>query len=195
MTQTRRRGAALEEAILDAGWDQLVEAGYPGFTFEAIADRARTGKAVLYRRWPDKEALLLAVLTERAGVGQPVELPDTGSLREDVLALLRLANRRLADRIPALVSALLGAYFDDFRTTPAQLRLRLLGDRGQAMAKIVQRAVDRGELPAGPPSRVIELPFDLLRHEALMNLGGLSDETLVEIVDAIFLPLARIYGN
>src|SRR5664279_1296951 len=92
MTATRRRGAALEEAILEAGAKQLVENGYPGFTFEAIAERAKTGKAVLYRRWPDKEALLLAVLAHQ-GFGTPAEIPDTGSLREDVITLLRSANR------------------------------------------------------------------------------------------------------
>src|SRR6187551_7596 len=100
MTATRRRGPALEDAILDAGWDQLTSAGYAGFTFEALAERAKTGKAVLYRRWPDKEALLLAVLAHR-GFGAPVEVPDTGSLREDVITVLRAANR-WGDSIAAL---------------------------------------------------------------------------------------------
>src|SRR5690625_6254525 len=83
MASTRRRGAALEEAILAAGWEQLREAGYGGFTFEAIAERAQTGKAALYRRWPDKESLLRAVLTH-SYLGRPREVPDTGELRGDV---------------------------------------------------------------------------------------------------------------
>jgi len=189
MTATRRRGAALEEAILDAGWDLLAADGYAGFTFEALAERAKTGKAVLYRRWPDKEALLLAVLAHR-GFGAPIEIPDTGSLREDVLTVLRSANRR-GDSIAALFSMILGAYFDETETTPAQLRARLLGDGARTMSRIVQRAVERGEIAPGLPPRVLSLPSDLIRHEVLMNLGSVPDETIVDVVDTVFLPLAR----
>ena len=189
MTATRRRGAALEEAILDAGWDLLAADGYAGFTFEALAERAKTGKAVLYRRWPDKEALLLAVLAHR-GFGAPIEIPDTGSLREDVLTVLRSANR-WGDSIAALFSTILGAYFDETKTTPAQLRARLLGDRTRTMSRIVQRAVERGEIAPGLPPRVLSLPSDLIRHEVLMNLSRVPDETIVDVVDTVFLPLAR----
>jgi len=189
MTATRRRGAALEGAILDAGWEQLIEEGYPGFAFEAIAERAKTGKAVLYRRWPDKEALLLAVLAHQ-GFGTPVETPDTGSLREDVITLLRSANR-LGDSGAALFSTILGAYFDETETTPAQLRARLLGDRTRPMTQIVQRAIERGELTAALPPRVVALPVDLLRHEFIMNLSRVPEETIVDIVDTVFLPLAH----
>lgn len=188
MTATRRRGTALEEAILDAGWRQLLAGGYAGFTFEAIAERAKTGKAALYRRWPDKEALLLAVLTHRY-LGMPSEAPDTGSLREDVLALLRSANR-LGDSAAAVLSTVLGAYFDETETAPAQLRARLLGDRDLAMPRIVERAIERGELAAALPPRVAALPFDLFRHEMIMNLGRVSEQTIVDIVDTVFLPLA-----
>jgi AcrR family transcriptional regulator len=188
VTTTRRRGATLEEAILAAGWQQLMQEGYPGFTFEAVAERARTGKAVLYRRWPDKESLLLAVLAQQ-GFGVPAAIPDTGSLREDVLTVLRSANR-LGDSGAALFSTILGAYFDETETTPAQLRAQLLGDRGSAMARIVQRAIERGELAGPLPPRVMTLPMDLVRHELMMNLRRLPDATIVDIVDTVFLPLA-----
>lgn len=187
---TRRRGAALEAAILDAGWEQMVEKGYAGFTFEAIAERARTGKAALYRRWPGKEALLLAVLVHE-GYGQLPEIPDTGSLREDVLILLRSANRR-GGHSAALFSTVVSAYFNhDIAITPTQLRSQLLGDNSRAMAQVVQQAVRRGELPAeGLPTRIMTLPTSLLRHEFIMNLSRVPDETIVDIVDTVFMPLA-----
>ena len=187
MSATRRRGAELEGAILDAGWEQLTAEGYQGFTFEAVAERAGTGKTALYRRWPDKEALLLAVLAHW-GFRAPAEFPDTGSLRGDVLAMLRSANR-LGDSGAALFSTILGAYFDETETTPAQLRAQVLGDRSLAMTEIVQRATERGELVTALPPRVLALPFDLLRHELLMNLSRVPDETIVDIVDTVFLPL------
>ncbi len=192
-TATRRRGTPLEDAILEAGWEQLLAEGYDGFAFEAIAERARTGKAVLYRRWPDKEALLLAVLA-RQGLGVAVEIPDTGSLREDVLTLLRSANR-LGDSAAGLFSTILGAYFDETATTPAQLRARLLGDGSVAMTQVIQHAIERGELAGALPPRVASLPADLLRHEVLMNLSRVPDETIVDIVDTVFIPLATHPGS
>ncbi|HXX60138.1 MAG TPA: TetR/AcrR family transcriptional regulator [Candidatus Sulfotelmatobacter sp.] len=190
MTATRRRGAALEDAILEAGWQQLVKVGYPGFTFEAVAERASTGKAVLYRRWPDKEALLVAVLAHQ-GFRPPDEVPDTGSLRGDVLGLLRSANRN-GGSAAALFSTLLSAYFNnEIKLTPSQLRSQLFGDQSRALDQVIQRAVGRGELPPeGLPARVVTLPSDLLRHELLMNLSRVPDETIVDIVDIVFLPLA-----
>ena len=178
----------LEDAILDAGWEQLLAEGYDGFAFEAVAERAKTGKPVLYRRWPDKETLLLAVLAHQ-GFGVPVEVPDTGSLREDVLTLLRSANR-VGDSAAGLFSTILGAYFNATDTTPAQLRARLLGEGSVAMGQVVQHAIERGEVPAALPPRVVSLPSDLLRHEVMMNLSRVSDEAIIEIVDTVFLPLA-----
>src|SRR3954467_1811571 len=55
----RKRGAALEDAILDAAFVELTEAGYAAFSVEAVAARARTGKASIYRRWPSKVELVL----------------------------------------------------------------------------------------------------------------------------------------
>jgi len=53
----RRRGAALEAAILDAAWAELVAAGYAGLTMEAVAARAQTSRPVISRRWPDRAAI------------------------------------------------------------------------------------------------------------------------------------------
>lgn len=191
---TRRRGAELENAILDAGWRHLLEYGYSGLTFEAVAERAKTGKAALYRRWPDKETLLIAVLSHNY-LGTPAKPADTGSLRDDVLAHLHAANQRLSAAAPAVLSAILGAYFDDTKAAPSQLRARLLTDRPHSMAQIIQRAVERGELRHSVPDRVSNLPFDLLRHEMIMNLEPVPDDIIVDIVDTVFLPLALTHGN
>jgi AcrR family transcriptional regulator len=62
---SRRRGAALEEAILDAAWDLLETDGWNGFTFAGVAERAHSSKPVLYRRWRTREELLRATLRRR----------------------------------------------------------------------------------------------------------------------------------
>src|ERR1700733_15724683 len=83
----RRRGEELEAALLAAAWDELVLAGFGRLTMESVAARAKTGVAVLYRRWPRKDDLVLDAI-QHYGVTHPVDLPDTGSLRGDMIGLL-----------------------------------------------------------------------------------------------------------
>ncbi|OBB56077.1 TetR family transcriptional regulator [Mycobacterium sp. 852013-51886_SCH5428379] len=189
----RRRGAALESAILEAGWDQLVEAGYERFTIDAVAARSGSARSVLYRRWPTRLELLEAVIRHRGEI-DTIPVPDTGTLRGDVLAILTDFNDRRSRTI-GLFAALIGAYFDESGRSPDQLRALFLPDGPSSMETIVERAVRRGELSATPPARIVSLPADLLRHELFMTMAGVSRDTLLEIVDDIFLPLATGFGK
>jgi AcrR family transcriptional regulator len=186
--QTRRRGAELESAILDAAWDQLIAEGYEHFTVDTVAARARTSKPVLYRRWKTREDLLRDTVRHR-GAADPPSIPDTGTLRGDLLALLTHANN---DRNPmaALVSSMLGSYFNKTGPTVAELRAEFSSQRGSAVEEVVNRAVERGEVdPARLTPRIIDLPFDLFRHEMMMTLKPVPDHVLRQIVDDIFIPL------
>ena len=87
----RRRGEELEAALLQAAWDELAEVGFAKLTMESVAVRAKTGVAVLYRRWPNKDDLVIAAIGHY-GKTRPVEVPDTGTLRGDMLGLLRGIN-------------------------------------------------------------------------------------------------------
>ncbi|MCE0767454.1 TetR/AcrR family transcriptional regulator [Pseudonocardia kujensis] len=186
-TPTRRRGAALENAITDAAWEVLVEQGYNGFTFETIAARAGTSKPVLYRRWPQREDLLLATLARN---WRPLNIPNTGGLRQDALTLLRTVNAERA-RTLILLRIQLADYFRETGTTFNHLRSHLRpADQTPPFARLVDRAVERGELADIRRSeRVVNLPFDLVRHDMLMSMDAVPDETIVEIVDAVWLPL------
>jgi AcrR family transcriptional regulator len=187
--QTRRRGSDLEDALLDAAWEQLTAEGYEHFTFDTVAARARTSKPVLYRRWKTREDLLRATARRRGAAAARPEVPDTGSLRGDLLALLTLANTE-TNPMFALVSSMLGNYYNRTGPTPAELRGEFLAQRGSAVADVVNRAVERGEADAGRLTpRIIDLPFDLFRHEIMMTLQPVPDHVLRQIVDDIFLPL------
>jgi len=186
---TRRRGAELEDAILDAGWSVLSEQGYAGFTYEAVAARAGTSRPVLYRRWPQREDLLLATL-RRQWWSRPVTVPDTGSLREDAIQLLRNSNVARVHMITLLNVQLLD-YFRETGTTISELREFIRGrDAPTGFDTIVARAVARGELSdTRRPKRVVNLPFDLFRHELLITQRAIPDDVIEEIVDDIWLPL------
>ncbi|MEV6358328.1 TetR/AcrR family transcriptional regulator [Streptomyces hydrogenans] len=184
----RRRGAELESALLDAAWDELVDVGYAHFTLDGVAARAGTSRPVIHRRWPDKQQLMIASLAH-AAARHPVAVPDTGSLRGDVLALLRDINATRAHFVTAM-SIQLAAYYQETGTTPADLRDHLHAGRPTTLGTVFDRAADRGEIdPERVTDRMKSLPFDLLRHELLTTNTPAADTTLEEIVDTLFLPL------
>ncbi|WP_432990252.1 TetR/AcrR family transcriptional regulator [Dactylosporangium sp. CA-233914] len=184
----RRRGAELESALLDAAWAELLEAGYDGFTIDAVAIRAGTSRAVLYRRWPTKQDLVRAALGHGAGNDLPPP-PQTGSLRGDLIALLRQANQTRID-VATLVMVRLGAYYKETGTSIADLREVMPGNHQAVVQQIIERAVERGEIdPAKLTPRIARLPFDLFRYELMMTLEPVPDATIEEIIDTTFLPL------
>jgi AcrR family transcriptional regulator len=192
-TARRRRGAELEAALLQAAWDELTEVGYADFTLEGVAARAGTSRPVLARRWPGPAELVLAAFRHHAALA-PLEVPDTGTLRGDVLALLRHVTARTSE-IAGILSFVIADHFRETGQPPAVLRERLLAGPPTAMKRILDRAVERGEIsPAILGTRIASLPVDLIRHDLIMTQAPVPDATLTEIVDNMFLPLARAHG-
>ncbi|MFJ3383277.1 MULTISPECIES: TetR/AcrR family transcriptional regulator [unclassified Curtobacterium] len=190
LAKTRRRGAELESALLDAAWQELERNGYASLTYEAVAARAETSKPVLYRRWPTKVDLVLAAL-QHAGLFERRAVPDTGTLRGDMLAALRDFNESRSGFI-TVISLYLSSINADTGLSPADLRARLLGDRSSVGRVFLERAVARGEVPARDwPEGLTTLPSDLMRHDLVMTLKRVPDDRVLEIVDDIWLPLVR----
>jgi AcrR family transcriptional regulator len=183
---TRRRGAALETALLDAAWSELQSVGYANLTMERVADRAQTSRAVIYRRWSSRHELVIAAMLHRQPTGTR-RIPDTGSLREDVLTIMRWAARRISDIGPATVVGLLNDLLADHASDTIVDQLARGG--GEVMRQALARAAARGEAREHVPERVARLPLDLIRHELILTHWSPSSETLEEIVDQIFLPL------
>jgi AcrR family transcriptional regulator len=192
LPRQRRRGDELEAALLDAAWEELVEVGFARLTMESVAARARTGVAVLYRRWPGKDALTMAAIAHY-GAKHPIEIPDTGSLRGDMLALLGGVNDARYS-FTVVVTAAFSGLLTSTGLTPAEVRARLLGDRPMWSNQIFRRAHERGEIDLDKtPAAVLALPFDLMRHDLLMTLKPVPPERIAAIVDDLFLPLAAAY--
>lgn len=188
----RRHGRQLEAALLDAAWDELVEIGYANLTMESVAARAHTGVTVLYRRWANKSQLVLAAI-EYYRQARPVEVPDTGSLRGDLLAQLTAMSKARATFTAVAAAAGFSGLLADSGLNPAQARDRLLGDqplwRDQTLYR---RAHDRGEIDLDrTPLAVLAMPFDLVRHDLLMSLKPLKPARITSIIDELFLPLVR----
>jgi AcrR family transcriptional regulator len=185
----RRRGEELEAALLEAAWDELVAAGFAKLTMESVAARARTGVAVLYRRWPRKDDLVVAAMGHY-GATHLVDIPDTGSLRGDMLAFLaNISDGRVG--FTAVVSSVFAGLLADSGLTPAEVRNQILADRPLWSDEIFRRAHERGEIDLDRlPPAVLTMPFDLVRHDILMTMKPLPPERITSIVDDLFLPLA-----
>ncbi|MFD0683238.1 TetR/AcrR family transcriptional regulator [Actinomadura fibrosa] len=186
----RRRGAELERALLDAAWDELNDNGYARFTMDAVVKRAGTSPPVLYRRWPDRDALVKATIVHVLKESRPA-VPDTGNLREDLLALMReIATSHV--QLVTVMYAHLASYYRETGESPTGLFDPVATGRAAALDALYERAVARGEIaPERLTERVKTLPFVLLRHEILSTFAPVPDHVLEEIVDTIFLPLVR----
>ncbi|SFO54407.1 TetR/AcrR family transcriptional regulator C-terminal ligand-binding domain-containing protein [Amycolatopsis rubida] len=193
-TARRRHGEQLESALLAAGWDELVEAGYARLTMESVAVRARTSEAVLYRRWANKDELVLAAMRRHRDVN-PIAVPDTGSLRGDLLAYLTSTSEALAGFFAMAAAAAFSGLSFGAAATPGEVRDRIIGDRLLPQGSIYQRAHDRGEIDLAHLSgTVLELPFQLVRHDLLLDLAPLRPARIRSIVDELFLPLVQPQG-
>jgi AcrR family transcriptional regulator len=190
--QPRRRGAALEEAILRAAVDELTESGYAGLTMDGVARRAGTNKNAIYRRWPDRLALGIAAYKKLATTIQP---PDTGNLRDDVLELLRRANRHWSSPLGAILRELLAAA-GGAQNLLAQRPEQATDAMTATLLIILGRAVARGEAaPEALHPRVATVAIVLLRNEFVtLGVPTAPDDVLIEIVDEVYLPLVRKRG-
>ncbi|MFD7452048.1 TetR/AcrR family transcriptional regulator [Kitasatospora sp. NPDC059827] len=191
--QTRRRGAALEEAILAAAVAELAGSGYAGLTMDKVAARAGTNKNAIYRRWPNRLALGIAAYKQLA---KAAPLPDTGELRGDALELLRQANRHWSSPLGGVLRELLAA-----AGGASEFLAQLQDQSGDAAAApwltVLGRAVARGEAePEVLHPRVATVAVVLLRNEFVVRgVPSAPDDVLVEIVDEVYLPLVRRRGT
>ncbi|WP_206681656.1 TetR/AcrR family transcriptional regulator [Actinomadura sp. J1-007] len=163
----RRRGAVLEKALLDAAWEELTESGYARFTMDAVVQRAGTSPSVLYRRWSDRDQLVRAAIAHILEESR-IDAPDTGSLREDVLTLMREINATRVQLV-TVMSVQLAGYYQETGAGPGDL---FAAARDKTADTLFERAVDRGEIrPERLTRRIKSLPFDLLRHEFLTTFA------------------------
>lgn len=186
----RRRGAELEEALLDATWEELEERGYAGLTMEGVAARAGTSRPVLARRWDGKVKLAIAAIRQQMAK-HPLDVEDHGDLRTELLEFLdHLSNR--TKMIATVFTLFSSEYSQGGPSTLQDLRGALLEGRINSLASILDRAVSRGEIDPEklfPP--VGTLLADLSRHHAIMTFTPPSPTLRTAWVDSIFLPLVR----
>ena len=181
--RSRRRGAVLEQALYEATVAELAEVGYAGMTIDAVAARARTGKAAVYRRWPNKHALFLDAL--RHFLPPMPELNPRISARENLRRIFTALCDVLAGETPfpgiVVVVGLLG----DAQTRTAFVDA-IVAPRLTVITAILARAEQTGEIAAGTLAPLAAQVGPALIMQAFLLTGappGAAD--LTRILDTV----------
>jgi AcrR family transcriptional regulator len=183
------RGAEREQAILSAVIALLGEDGYDAMTMDAVAARAHASKTTIYRRWPGKPELVRAAVDSFVAGRVPTDA-DTGSLRGDLLAVMRTLRGHLTGEFLAMMSGLLHAMQQDPELARV-LRSHLASDHTVALP-VIGRAVGRGELPAGADLELAGLMHEVIEAHLLRRMaigGALDDEFARHVVDDLVIPV------
>ncbi len=183
----RRRGEELYAAIFEATLAELAEVGYSRLTMERVAARAHASKMSLYKRWPSRRELVIAALRHRDRT--PESPPDTGNLRDDMLAFLRRMAKQLEGMLGEAARGLMTETLKDPDATTAA-RAEAFAVRDSAVRDILDRAAARGEIRAEAIApQLVSLAPELVDHHFLLHGAPIPDDIVVGIVDNILLPL------
>ena len=190
----RPRSAKAHEAILQAAAELLLEHGLDAVSMDEVAARAGVSKATIYRWWPTKETLALDALYTQYMAAAPVP-KDTGSLRGDLLELLSPFARLVsAQPFARLIAALLA----EARTDPAfdaEYQRRIIGPRRDQARKILDRAIERGEIPADLDLEVaLDLIYGPLYHRLLQGHAPLTDTFVRSTIDLVLTGISPHAG-
>jgi AcrR family transcriptional regulator len=188
-----RRGQACDDALRQAALELLAEVGYDRMSMDAVAARAQASKATLYRRWPGKRDLVLDAVRCRAA--HTVEIPETGSLRGDIVATLRL----MADGIGTEDANLMAGVLRAMRSAPELadcVREQVIEQKRYVARTLVARAAARGEIPAdADPDVFHETAPALMFFRVLVTGAPVDDAFLVHVADDVLIPLLARSGQ
>jgi AcrR family transcriptional regulator len=187
----RPRSERARTAILRAAADLLLDEGAAQVSMDAVAERAGVSKATIYRWWPSKERLALDALLEWAGTGRSPR--DTGSLRGDLLALIRPWVREIRRRPFGRVTAALVTAAQSDPAFAEDYRRHFVEQRRAPMRAAFERAIARGEAPADLDVEVaLDLIYGPIYHRLLHGHAPLTERFAVSVID---LALAGILGS
>lgn len=176
------REGELYEAVVEL----LGETGYGALTMDAIASRAHSSKATLYRQWKGKPQLVATALRHT----QPVSLQDidTGSLRGDLCEVVRCSDGAY-ERDAALMRGLAQAAHENPDLRQALRELLILPEIS-ALDALLKRAVDRGEIAADSPALgyVPHMMCGAFVARPLIEDEQADSTYLLDYIDAVILP-------
>jgi len=194
-TQERKRvGRKLDHTrdagILDATLVVLADSGYEGMTIDMVAARAKAARATVYRRWATKADLVLeAVARLSQGDVDLAQLPDTGSLREDMIVMiLPLTGEQEQARI-LVMTGLHALAKSEPRLAKAAAGAGI-GPWIEVNRMLIQRAIDRGEFPPSDVDALAQVIPTMCAGRAGQQLP-ITREFSLAMIDSVIIPALR----
>jgi len=187
MTAPHRRGEHVRRSVLAAAFDELAEHGAGAATVAGVARRSGVHETTIYRRWVTKEKLFVEAMLSRSA--DEIPAPDTGSIRDDLLAVVRAVIAYVTS--PVGLAALHVATLTVDENSDA--REAFWAGRLDALRPVVERGIARGELRPDTDARLLLETVIAPLHGRLLLTGEPVDEKLGERVVDLVLDGARIY--
>ena len=189
----RKRDHSRDPEILAAAIDILAEEGFDGMTIDMVATRAKAGKATLYRRWSSKSELVLdAIGCMKSADLAPDVLPDTGTLRGDLVGMIKPRSADDADRRLRVMAGVAALLTREPELTEAAADV-LMAPRIAAIRLILERALARGEIRADADldSLAMLIPA-LAAFRGLVERKPIDRDFQISLIDGILLPAAGV---
>ena len=184
----RPRSEQAEQAIIEATLDLFAEQGFEGVCVEAVAARAGVGKATIYRRWPNKEELLLAAF---GSLKSPFPEPKGISVRDDLLAMVEVMCADKADPRKARRYALLLGEGEKYPRLMARYKETVVEPRREAMRAVIRRGIQTGELRPDTDIEIAMLTLTgvVMAHQKTSD-GAFDGDFAARLVDGLLLGLS-----
>lgn len=188
----RKRDLTRDPEILEATLDVLAEQGYERMTIDMVAARAKAGKATVYRRWASKADLVI----DAVACMKPVEtdfskLPDTGTLRGDLVAMIKtpaVQDGEKKMKIMLGIASMIARYPELAEAAHAAM----VAPRAAANRFLMQRAIDRGEISADADlDKLATLSHAMVSYRSLMLGKAVTRDYLVSVIDSVIIPAAK----
>jgi AcrR family transcriptional regulator len=185
----RKRDHTRDPEILDAALAVLAETGYDGMTIDMVAARAKAGKATIYRRWPSKNELVIDAVACMKAAGHDLDtLPDTGTLRGDLVAMIKPHSIQEGQRklkvMAGLISMLVRA-----PELAAAANTAIVEPRAAANRTLMRRAVARSEISADCDIETLSLVAPSMAAYRVLILQQPVDRAfLISLIDGVILP-------
>jgi AcrR family transcriptional regulator len=184
----RPRSEQAEQAIIEATLDLFAEQGFEGVCVEAVAARAGVGKATIYRRWPNKEELLLAAF---GSLKSPFPEPKGISVRDDLLAMVEVMCADKSDPRKARRYALLLGEGEKYPRLMARYKETVVEPRREAMRAVIRRGIQAGELRPDTDIEIAMLTLTgvIMAHEKTPD-RAFDGDFAARLVDGLLLGLS-----
>lgn len=185
----RKRDHTRDPEILDAAIEVLAETGYDGMTIDMVAARAKAGKATLYRRWPSKSDLVIdAVACMKKAAIDWTTLPDTGTLRGDLVAMIHPPTVDDSEKRYRVMAGLVSMLSRNPELADAA-QAAIVEPRAQVTAFFLRRAIERGEISAGCDVETLAvLTPSMVAFRVLILRKPVDRHFLENIIDNVLMP-------